>query len=106
MWFGLSSILFVACQVGAPTVDPASESARLAQEVQKIDDRARKITALAHDLETTAAFARETVEKGRSTPAEQAQKLQALMKQLEEENAALQAAMDALEAELPAAKPK
>ena len=101
MWSAMPALIVLACQIGQPTVDPQSESARLAGQVQQIDDRVKSINALAHELETNAAEARNAVEAGQATPSGQVEKIQQLIHQIEAENKALQSEMDALESELP-----
>lgn len=91
--------LLVACVVneGGPAA-PGSASADALQEVSGLIEQVRKIEALAKQLEAMTDQAREA-EPGTARQ-EQVSKMRALMDQIAQENAALQASVQAMESGL------
>ena len=92
-------ILMLACEVGAPApATPGTAAAAEAATVADIAEQAAAVQATAHDLTSLVDESRRQVADGRSTPEAEIEKMRLLMNRLEEQNATLQADIDALEA--------
>jgi len=95
----LTSPFFGACSVGSPGPAPAGSPAAVhAEEVREIERLAAEVDALANQLTVQVDESRRAVQEGRSTPSAEIPHMTALADQLGEKNAALQAAVIALEA--------
>jgi hypothetical protein len=92
-------LLLLACAVGGVgPATPGSPSADGAAKVAALADQAAHIEALAQQLTAQVDESRRAVEEGRSTPPAEIATMRALMRQIDEENAKLQADLAAVEA--------
>lgn len=92
-------ILLAACEVGAP--GPATEGSPAATEVTAvaaIAAQAAQVEETAHALTSLVDESRRQVADGRSTPDAEIAKMRTLMNDLDSQNRALQAEIEALEA--------
>ena len=97
----LLPLLLVACEVGAPGPAPAGSPAALhAEQVREIETLAKEVDRLANQLTVQVDEGRRAVEEGRSTPEAEIARMEDLSAQVAEKNAALQAAVVKLEADV------
>lgn len=98
LWTTLTLPLLGACSVGSPGPATANSAAAVhAEEVREIERLAAEVDDLAHQLTVQVDESRRAVQEGRSTPSAEIPLMTALADQLSERNAALQAAVSALE---------
>ena len=92
--------LITACSVGGDgPATPASPSAVLSAQAGQIGVEAEALRVKAASLESLTDESRRRVAAGESTPAEEIEKMRALMAEIQADNEVLQAHVQALEAD-------
>ena len=94
----ITAIVLTGCKIGstgpAPQESPAYQQT---EAVADVAEMAKLVQATAHELTSLVDESRRQVADGRSTPEAEIQKMRALMADIQEQNAALQAAVTAIE---------
>lgn len=91
-------LTLLACEIGSPgPAAPGSPAATEAAAVADIAEQAAQVQATAHALTSLVDESRRQVADGRSDTDAEIEKMRALMAQLDEQNAKLQADIAALE---------